>query len=99
MQDGDHDLIEYDDEEDSGEELADILGNKVMDFEDGDEKPIKPSMLCDKLDDVIKFVKTKYHNKKYKDEFELLREARNQMYRERCMKALGKWKEDLINNS
>ena len=70
-----------------------------MSFEDGFEKPVKPSLLCDKLEGIIKFAKTKYSNKQYKDDYEQLRESRNQIYRERCMKVLGKWKEDLVYNN
>jgi len=42
-----------------------------MAFEEGEiTLQIKSTVLSDKLDDVIKFAKTKYHNKTYKDEFQ-----------------------------
>ena len=81
--DVDDDIIDYDDE-DSYDSLAEILGNKVMDFAEGPEKPMKPSKTCNRLEEVIKFVKTKYVS-----DYEKARESRKLLYREKCMKALG----------
>ena len=51
---------------------------------------------------MIKWIKTKYHDKKFVntyDEFQQTRAQRNEVYRDKCKKALGQWKVDLVNQS
>jgi len=50
-----------------------------MGLEEGEQdEPVKNTKLTEKLDEVIKYIRTKYHNKKFKNEFDKLREERNE---------------------
>ena len=70
-------------------------GAKMSFREMEEQKPVKPTVLTAKLDDLIKWVKTQYHGELRKnnmhDDFHRVREARNAIYREKKQKALGKW--------
>jgi hypothetical protein len=52
-----------------------------MSFREADVKPIRPTDITEKLDDLIKWIKTQYHGEARKnnihDEFHRVREARN----------------------